>query len=76
MYPGKTSNPQIGPHGPGNNQPNHLSTRVADGSASDSEQPAGQSPTVTTSGAKRQYKHIRHPHDPSRLGPNAHVTNT
>jgi hypothetical protein len=68
MYPGKTPNPQIGPHGPGNNQRNPLSKLVTDRSASDSEQPAGRSPTLTMAGAKCQCKHVRLPHDPVQNG--------
>jgi hypothetical protein len=68
MYPGKTPNPQIGTHGPGDNQPNLLPKRVADRSATDSEQPAGRSPTLTTSCPKGQCKHVRLPHDPVQNG--------
>jgi hypothetical protein len=56
MYPGKTPNPQIGPLCPGNRQPNLLSERVTDRSASTSEQHAGRSPTLDTSGVKGQGK--------------------
>jgi hypothetical protein len=63
MYPGKMPNPQNGPQGPGDNQPNHLSKHGADHLASDSEQPAGQRPTGPTMDGKHQNRYIHPPRD-------------
>jgi hypothetical protein len=59
MYPGETPNPKSGPHGPGDHQPNLLSKRVTDRSASGPH--AGRSPTLAKLGGKGQGRYRPRP---------------
>jgi hypothetical protein len=61
MYPGETPNPKIGPHGPGEHQPNLLSKQVTDRSASASGPHAGRGPTWAKSGGKGQGRYRTRP---------------